>query len=293
MANKKIEDQNGEKNVLPVVNQCFIITPIGEVNSDVYVKAMGLIEAVIEPVLEEFNFKAVAANHISSPGSISKQLIKSILEDKLVIANLTGLNPNVMYELAVRHAARLPVVIMAETGTRLPFDITDQRTIFYDDSLAGLNVAREQLRSMVEKAIDDKEPDNPIYQAAEQALIFKELKANDPLKVVMDRLDSMEGLLRSSTNLGRLDLRSAQYPVKEPTISVSGRFLKPGPENEEFFDSVVASIEKSSGLQLLRGAHNDHTFNLTVSADRIADLNNFQRLMHKSERIKLDPFEIS
>jgi len=242
----KIEEAP-EKISLTITDQCFIITPIGEADSETFIKAMGLIDAVIEPVLKEFNFKAIAANHISLPGSINKQLIKSILEDKLVIANLTGLNPNVMYELAVRHAVRLPVVIMAERGTRLPFDITDQRTIFYDDSLAGLNVARQQLRNMVEKALADKEPDNPIYQAAEQALIFKQLKADDPLKLVMDRLDKMENKF-STVDPSRFGVR----PVGKYYYTLLGEFqTELGTDEKQRFKYMYDIASEYPGITLI------------------------------------------
>ena len=214
---------NGEDS-LAIVNQCFIITPIGEINSEPYIKAMGLIEAVIHPVLKEFNLSGVAANHISSAGSINKQLIKAILEDKLVIANLTGLNPNVMYELAIRHAARLPVVIMAEYGTRLPFDINDQRTIFYNDSLAGLSEAKKQLRLMIEATIDESEPDNPIYQAIEQASILKNIKDGDPLMLIMERLDRIENSAENKQKPARVP---DDIPFRNGylTATVEGEFL--------------------------------------------------------------------
>ena len=124
---------------------CFIITPIGDDNSIIRRKTDGLIKNVIKPVCEKLNFKAIPAHEIDKSGSITNQVIKLILDSKLVIANLTGLNPNVMYELAIRHAVGLPILCLAEKSTELPFDITTERTIFYCDDMFGAIELKSEL----------------------------------------------------------------------------------------------------------------------------------------------------
>ncbi|TKH90430.1 hypothetical protein FC691_31990, partial [Bacillus cereus] len=146
---------------------CFIITPIGDDQSDIRRAADGVIDAVIIPSLIEMGFKDEnidVAHRMSNPGSINKQVITSVLDCDLAVANLTNLNPNVMYELAIRHAVRKPVIQICQKGTRLPFDITEERTIFYTNDMAGVIELNTTFKGMVTQAIDDEEPDNPIYR---------------------------------------------------------------------------------------------------------------------------------
>lgn len=77
-------------------------------------------------------WKVIRADDEDSPDSITTQVIDRIVKSDLIVADLTGHNPNVFYELAVAHGYQRPVVHMITEGESMPFDITDQRAIFYD-----------------------------------------------------------------------------------------------------------------------------------------------------------------
>lgn len=176
---------------------CFIATPIGPEKSEIRRQADGVIKSAIQPVLEEFGFNVHIPHELSSPGSITKQVIEHLLEDDLVIVNLTNLNPNVMYELAVRHAKRKPVIALAEENTSLPFDIYDERTVFYTNDMAGVEEIKPKLQDTIVKAIKDEKPDNPIYNAVESS-IMQEVAAkseNDVEKYILNKLNKIENNL--------------------------------------------------------------------------------------------------
>src|SRR5262249_46641829 len=134
---------------------CFVVTPVGDGNSSIRRAADGLIDSVIMPILTSMGYEVVASHRISDPGSITIQVLEYLLEAKLVIANLTGLNPNVMYEVGVRHCVRSPLVVLAEQTTKLPFDLQEERTLFYKDDMAGTEELKPELQRMIEKAILD------------------------------------------------------------------------------------------------------------------------------------------
>jgi hypothetical protein len=174
---------------------CFIISPLGEENSETRRKAEGLINSALKPILEKEGYYVIAPHEIDIPGSITKQVIQYLLEAELVIANLTELNPNVMYELAVRHAKRLPVVCVAENGTKLPFDIATERTIFYDNDMAGVEKLKSKLTNVIREAIIDKRRDNPIYSSVTNNVIRDAIQHYEVQQYVLERLDDISSRL--------------------------------------------------------------------------------------------------
>lgn len=96
---------NNEERVMD--KTCFVITPVGDASTDEF---QGVIDAVIKPVLNELGFVTVAAHEKRNSGSITKGIITGIYEAELIIANITGGNPNVMYEVAFAHSLRKPVI---------------------------------------------------------------------------------------------------------------------------------------------------------------------------------------
>ena len=160
-------------------------------------------EAVIKPVLEGLDCQVFVAHEIADSGSITRQVIEHLAYDQLVVANLTGLNPNVMYELAVRHSARLPVVSLALDGTSLPFDIHDERTIFYTDDMRGAEELKPRLKELAAAALEDVEPDNPVYRAKNYKLIRETAPVGDRDALILERLDGMESRLGQQGRGGR------------------------------------------------------------------------------------------
>ncbi len=193
MSNKKIN------------KTCFIISPIGNENSDIRRAADGLINSVIKPILQELDYVVIAPHEIDSPGSITSQVIKHLLNSDMVVANLTTLNPNVMYELAVRHCKRLPIVSVVENGTILPFDIATERTIFFSNDMAGVIELQEKLKKMVVEASNDLEPDNPIYRVVESQ-VMQEIaisKKDDIQSYMLSRIEDISVQLNRINNTSR------------------------------------------------------------------------------------------
>lgn len=147
---------------------CFYVTPIGEEGSEQRKHSDLFLGSIVEPALEQFGLKVVRADSIDKPGTITRQIIDYLLRSRLVIADLSFQNPNVFYELAIRHAARLPVVQIIRTMDRVPFDVQQIRTIKIDTSdiyslVPKIDTYRSEIASQVRRALEDPDSvDNPI-----------------------------------------------------------------------------------------------------------------------------------
>jgi hypothetical protein len=201
---KKQQKSNGAGQPRKVA---FCVTPVGDDNSETRRATVGLLSAALRPVCNDLKIDLHVAHEIAAPGSITRQVIEHLLNDDLVIANLTELNPNVMYELAVRHCKGMPVVVIAKLGTRLPFDVADERTIFYADDMAGVEELKPKLKASIEAALEETEPDNPVFRVTKDR-VMREAVAGEPQKYVLDRLDDLQRMV------SQLSMRSAAGPLE-------------------------------------------------------------------------------
>jgi len=116
-------------------NVCFIICPIGDEGSKSREHSDRVFNDIIKPALLKaaalikIDFRPERADLMKDPGDITRKIMLKIVESPLVIADLTDANPNVFYELAVRHAAQKPVIQIIEANQPIPFDISMIKTI--------------------------------------------------------------------------------------------------------------------------------------------------------------------
>ncbi|MER3390656.1 MAG: hypothetical protein RJQ01_11580 [Microcella sp.] len=106
---------------------CFVIMPFAEEFADVYLLLKDVRSAPDMPELEIFR-----ADDIAEPGRITDQILDAIGGCAFVIADVTGSNPNVMFELGYARALGKPGIILNQDVTDSPFDIAEMRQIVYD-----------------------------------------------------------------------------------------------------------------------------------------------------------------
>lgn len=170
---------------------CFFVTPIGHSNSPERKRADNIKRYILNDVLSR-KFKVVRADELPQPGSISHQVIKMLYFADLVIADLTGSNPNVVYELAVRHAFNKISIHLINKAEQIPFDLKDERTIVFD--LAdpdSVNDCKLELTKVVKEMEKRKfEYSSPVFRVLGVAAATPEEKEGF-LEKMADQIDTI------------------------------------------------------------------------------------------------------
>lgn len=183
--------------------KCFVITPIGPANSPIRRKIDGLIDEVIEPVMKELGYEVEVSHRISESGTMTAAIINRVYNSDLVIANLTGNNPNVMYEVALRHASAKPIIHITENVAELPFDVNDQRTIQYADDMFGAMELKETLKKMAKSIDFGILSNNPVTDA-----LGKRDVVNVPQEQKVDLADVLSGIM-NELNEVKMEIRQS------------------------------------------------------------------------------------
>lgn len=229
---------------------CFVITPIGDNNSDIRRHIDGIIDQAIEPALGT-KYEIVVAHRKYEIGSINDRVIKSVYDADLVIANLTNTNPNVMFELAIRYSFGKPAIVIAEDGTKLPFDVIDENTIFYRNDPTGANELRQKLIEFEKAIISEDKKFGPVYKVIKTIPLYDEVESGKDvsqdkvLQYVIDRLDSLEKNLNA-----KLQKRVEKVFESDSMRRVYIKFVK----NENFDKNEIEEIENLFAVHSMRVA---------------------------------------
>ncbi len=107
---------------------CFVMMPFANPLGSYY-------GSVYEPAIKKAGLRAVRADaDIYGTGKIIDQIWDGINSARVLVAELTNRNPNVLYELGLAHALKKPVVLVSSNEGDVPFDVKHVRVIYYDVS---------------------------------------------------------------------------------------------------------------------------------------------------------------
>jgi nucleoside 2-deoxyribosyltransferase len=119
-------------------NHVFLAAPFSEPFSTIYVDH-------IKPVCTRLGLRAERADEVFGDQPIIEDIWESINSSQVIIADVTGRNPNVMYEIGMAHTVGRPVVIITQSIQDVPFDLKHYRCIVYEHTPRGCKLLEEKL----------------------------------------------------------------------------------------------------------------------------------------------------
>ncbi len=163
--------------------RCFVIMPYGTRTDErsaekTTIDFDALYENVIKPAVESMvGMECNRADKTSRSGLIHREMIEEIMESDAVIVDITLLNPNVFYELGIRHAARRSgtVVIRSKHQRGVPFNINGLRVFDYDISPNAIEATQKTIATTVANSLAAEAVDSLVYQLTSSSLSIKRI----------------------------------------------------------------------------------------------------------------------
>lgn len=182
---------------------CFIVCPIGKEGSETRTKSDTVYKYLLTPVLEECGYNVHRSDTLSNANKIDLDILNSLKAADLVIADLSGLNANVFYEIGYRYALGLPLIHIATEGTDLPFDVQTVRTQFYAiDDLGKAEAFKENLKNVI-VSIEDRKRDIQATETDKNENGQEYILLENIFKL-QDRIENLDSKLeRQITNIDR------------------------------------------------------------------------------------------
>jgi CheY-like chemotaxis protein len=240
--------------------RCFVVMPFSKTSNEHTTEYWNtFFSNFIKPTVEKLGYSCRRSN--AQPGSIINGLIKELVYADLVLAVLTDFNPNVWYELGIRHASKNGTIMMIEEGQKLPFDISQYGVIMYNDKITGAAVFEKNLSDFIQKIESEKPADSP----ASGFLTISKSETQEQKgleKIYQDKLDKIYQFIKEFQ--GDRDASSKPKETKRHLRSVNILWVDDEPSNNESimdiyrFQGVKFDLAISTAQALEKLTGNDY-----------------------------------
>ncbi len=217
------------------MRRCFIVCPIGPDNSDIRKRSDTLFKHIIAPVCEQCGFAPVRIDKENSVGSITDGIINHLLQDDLVIADITDSNANAFYEIGYRAALKKPIIHLMEKNASIPFDVSTVRAISY--FLQDLDFV-EETKSRLIQTISSMN-----FDEAKQNTLVTSPKSDTMNTLILQEIYKVQDSIKSlSASIAAKD--SSVISVLADKLAVSNSKTPEAAIIETLFNTMINSPEK-------------------------------------------------
>jgi cold shock CspA family protein len=237
---------------------CFVVMPFGRTPEEIrWFK--GWYQQVIEAGVRAAGLVPVLASAQNTPGAINDEIRIHLAFDPMVVVDLGGVtreadpNPNVMYELGIRHAFNLPLVIMAWEDQRLPFDISNQRAIMERRDIMEIPNNRDKLTKFIAEALSGNfyRPMDAVGRAATLELAERGLAPDSMLRVLAEEFRQLRSTLGTPKGSANVKVASSMISLakalgkKKNRKNVLEKFLATGATIETWGKILGETVDRN------------------------------------------------
>ncbi|WP_312373165.1 hypothetical protein [Lachnoclostridium sp.] len=219
-------------------DMCFVIMPIGD--SHAYDHYKHVYDDIFAEAIKSAGFKPKRADDDKSSSMIQVEIIRDIVSAPMAICDLSSRNPNVLFELGIRQAFDLPVVLVQEVGTPRIFDISTINTIEYRKDRIYHEVLED--RKKIEEALNATKDNTKGINSIIKLLGINKAEVKGAGE--FNELDEIRVLLYSLINEIK-DRQESKYLLPRDSYSAASKELPPYIKlKPDFVDVSDMSIEE-------------------------------------------------
>jgi O-acetyl-ADP-ribose deacetylase (regulator of RNase III) len=158
-----------------VGKKCFVIMPFGE-KKDLDGKPINfdkIYTDFIKSAVTELGLECIRCDEIGETGWIHSKMFKHIFDADVAVVDITSLNPNVFYELGIRHALNKYVtVLIRKTGTPTPFNIQGFQMMEYDpENAESIAKGKQRICEFIQNGLASHAVDSPVYEVLDNMTV--------------------------------------------------------------------------------------------------------------------------
>jgi len=159
LRNRYLSIMNADEPKLDsMIETCFVLMAFRPELDEIY-------REIILPLFSEaaLNLRCYRADEIFGTAPVMQDVWSAITKARVVIAELTGRNPNVLYELGLTHVLRKPAILIVQSMDDVPFDLMHLRCIVYSLGPAGLRKLRTDLEATIRQVLSNPSREVVLY----------------------------------------------------------------------------------------------------------------------------------
>jgi len=161
--NGTIQNKRYTEREMQKKKQCFIIMPFSETTTCTEEQWTDIYENIHKSAINGSMFGYKSKRSEIRTGAFIKDILMQLNHADVVLADLTDMNPNVFYELGVRHTLRNRTILVSQTMDDVPSDLKQYGVITYKTTPSGVNKYKKEIKKFLKHIRNNPDrPDNPV-----------------------------------------------------------------------------------------------------------------------------------